>query len=276
MILYIATFVAAVVTIIDLYYRLKDNNEKSTKSGIIRKVAFPIIIVFSIFYGGYEVFNSTLDIFKTQDEILSQEYILSSEKKLLNDRYEENVKNVKDRYDREIAKLDFKMRGLSYENDVLSKELEGKKKELEDSIKRIQLDERQISSSYRKESYNRNMRMIENDISSINKKVAVLSQKDTLITIDKVYDYHKDILIFMSDKEAKLNDLNSINIKDLKLLEFDGKERKKEIENIRMKYVINLFLAFILSLVFSIIGVRKIYTYIKTITKNRILKNQKA
>ena len=98
---------------------------------------------------------------------------------------------------------------------------------------------------------------------SINRKIEKLSEKDTLLTITKIYEYHNNILNLMSEKQTNLSDLYDNYSKDLKLLEFEAKEKKKEIENERTKYIIKFFLAIILFSVFLIIGVRKMYKFLK-------------
>ena len=119
MILYIVTFIATVITIIDVYYKIKENsNNKNSKSGIIRNILFSIIIVVAIVFGAFEVFYSTFNIFDVQDKMYSLEYNSSTEKKLLLERYEKNVEVTEIKYDDEILKIDYKMRGLSYENEM--------------------------------------------------------------------------------------------------------------------------------------------------------------
>ena len=245
MILYIVTFIAAVISIIEMYYRFKENTNRDTKTGIIRHILFPIIIVFSIFYGAYKAYDATFDILYTQDEMYRIETNFSTEKKSLLGTYEMNVWKTEYKYDEEIKKIDYQMRGLSYYNEIEKDKLIDERKALQDTL----LGHQKQNLGGREYYYTERRKL-----DFIDRRIASLSQKDTLLTTDKVYEYHKKTLELMSEKQTNLSVLSDNYSKDLKLLEFETKEKKKGIENERTKYIINLFLAIILFSVFLIIN----------------------
>ena len=264
MILYIVAFITAVISIIEMYYRFKENTNQNTKKGIIRNILFPMIIVFSVVYGAYKIYDTTFEILYTQDDMYYIGQTSSTEKKLLLENYEKNVKATQDRYDNKIVDIDYKMRGLSYENEIKKEKLLQERRLLQDSLRNEQLGEYGYGRGRKYYYYSDKIR-------SINWIIGEHSQKDTSLTTDKVYEYHKNILSLMDEKQTNLKDLYDNYSKDLKLLEFEAKDKKKEIESERTKYVINLFLAVILFLVFLIIGVRKVYKFLKKIMAKKVV-----